>query len=145
MWASMSAAYEGLSETMQRLLSELFAVHRPGYFYEAANAEQRKRFDDRGDVVHPVVRKHPVSGKKGLFVNCVFTTHIVGMKEKESEQILSFLYEHIESPEYHCRFHWTPNAIAMWDNRITQHRVVADDPGARRVMQRLTLADEAVV
>jgi taurine dioxygenase len=67
------------------------------------------------------------------------------MKEKESDALLSFLYDHIDSPEYHCRFHWTPNAIAMWDNRITQHRVVADDPGATRVMQRLTLAGEVPV
>jgi len=139
MWASMEAAYAGLSDTMQRLLSGLSAVHQPDYFYQIANEQQRKRFDDRGDVVHPVVRTHPESGRTALFVNSVFTSHIVGMKQKESDNILSFLYDHIESPEYHCRFHWTPNAIAMWDNQNTQHRVVADDPGARRVMQRLTL------
>ena len=90
-------------------------------------------------------RRGPFTGRKGLFVNYVFTSHIVGMKEKESESLLGFLYDHIDSPEYHCRFHWTPNAIAMWDNRITQHRVVADDPAARRVMQRITLAGEAPV
>ena len=145
MWASMAAAWDGLSDRMQRLLSDLEAVHRPGYFYEAANAEQRRRFDERGDVVHPVVRTHPITGRKGLFVNCTFTSRIVGMKENESESLLGFLYHHIDSPEYHCRFHWTPNAIAMWDNRITQHRVVADDPAARRVMQRITLADEEPV
>jgi taurine dioxygenase len=140
MWASMQAAYDGLSDTMQQLLSGLSAIHQPMYFYQIANDEQRKRFDDRGDVIHPIVRTHPESGRKGLFVNSVFTSHIVGMKEKESRNILSFLYNHIESPEYHCRFHWTQNAIAMWDNQNTQHRVVADDPGARRIMQRLTLA-----
>lgn len=140
MWASTEAAYDGLSDTMQQLLSGLTAVHHPDYFYRIANDEQRKRFDERGDVVHPVVRTHPESGRKSLFVNSVFTSHLVGMKEKESQNLLSFLYDHIDSPEYHCRFHWTPNAIAMWDNQSTQHRVVADDPGARRVMQRLTLA-----
>lgn len=140
MWASMEAAYDGLSDTMQRLLGGLSATHHPSYFYQIATDEQRKRFDDRGDVIHPIVRTHPESGRKGLFVNGVFTSAIVGMKEKESERILSFLYEHIDSHEYHCRFHWTPNAIAMWDNQNTQHRVVADDPTARRFMQRLTLA-----
>jgi taurine dioxygenase len=145
MWASMGAAWEGLSDRMQRILSELEAVHRPGYFYENANAEQRKHFDERGDVSHPVVRTHPLTGRKGIFVNCNFTAHIVGMKERESQSLLGFLYDHIDSPEYHVRFHWTRNAIAMWDNRITQHRVVADDPAARRVMQRLTLAGEVPV
>lgn len=145
MWASMAAVWDGLSDVLQGFLSGLSAAHRPGYFYQVANDEQRKRFDDRGDVIHPVVRTHPITGRKGLFVNCTFTSHIVGMKPKESEALLSFLYDHIDSPEYHCRFHWTPNAIAMWDNRITQHRVVADDPSATRVMQRLTLAGEAPV
>lgn len=145
MWASMAAAWEGLSDRMQRIVSGLEAVHHPDYFYRVANEEQRRRFDERGDVVHPVVRTHPLTGRKGLFVNSVFTTHIVDMKEKESAALLAFLYDHIDSPEYHCRFHWTPNAIAMWDNRITQHRVVADDPKAVRVMQRLTLVGERPV
>ncbi|MBJ19471.1 MAG: taurine dioxygenase [bacterium] len=142
MWASMEAAYDGLSDTMQHLLSGLSAIHQPSYFYQLANDEQRKRFDDRGDVIHPVVRTHPVSGRKAIFVNGAFTSQIVGMKEKESEKVLAFLYEHIDSSEFHCRFHWTKNAIAMWDNQNTQHRVVADDPTARRVMQRLTLAGD---
>lgn len=142
LWASTSAAWEGLSDSMQRLLSGLEAVHAPNYFLEIATPEQREQIRERGDVVHPVVRTHPITGRTGLYVNATFTTRIVGMKKKESQALLSFLYDHIDSAEYHCRFHWTPNAIAMWDNRLTQHRVVADRPSARRRMQRLTLVGE---
>ena len=142
LWASMSAAWEGLSDSMQRLLSGLEAVHAPNYFLEIATPEQLEQIRQRGDIVHPVVRSHPETGRRGLYVNTTFTTRIVGMKEKESTALLSFLYDHIDSAEYHCRFHWTPDAIAMWDNRLTQHRVVADQPAARRRMQRLTLAGE---
>lgn len=145
LWASMSAAWEGLSDSMQRLLSGLEAVHAPNYFTEVATPEQRKRILERGDIVHPVVRTHPISGRKGLYVNATFTNQIVGMTKKESHALLSFLYDHIDSAEYHCRFHWTQNALAMWDNRITQHRVIADRPSARRRMQRLTLVGERPV
>jgi len=143
MWASMYAAYEALSGAMQRLLGQLRAIHSPGYFYGIATPEQRRRFDERPPTTHPVIRTHPVTQRKGIFVNPTFTRGIEGMKEDESRALLDFLYRHVETPDFHCRFHWTSDAIAFWDNRCTQHRVCADNPRARRHMQRLTLLGDA--
>ena len=142
MWASMTAAWAALSDSWQRFLSGLEAVHEPGHFLKIATPEQLQHIRDRGEIVHPVMRTHPLSGRKGLYVNTTFTKRIVGMKKKESQAVLSFLADHVESAEFHCRFHWTRNAIAMWDNRLTQHRVVGDNLSALRRMQRLTLAGE---
>jgi taurine dioxygenase len=143
LWASMYAAYDALSDRMQHLLSDLRALHGPGnYALSIASEQERRRFEERPPVVHPVVRTHPVTGRKGIFVNPVFTERIEGMKDAESQSLLTFLYDHVASPEFHCRFHWTPGAVAIWDNRITQHRVVADRPEARRVMHRITLAGD---
>ena len=81
---------------------------------------------------HPVVRTHPETGRKGLFVNSIFTASIKGMKPAESGALLNFLYRHIETPDFSCRFRWQPNSIAMWDNRCTQHRVCGDNKTAHR-------------
>ena len=92
-------------------------------------------------VEHPVVRTHPVSGKKGLYVNSLFTARISGMKEKESQALLAFLYGHMVTPEYTCRFNWRPDSVAFWDNRITQHKPVNDYWPQHRRMQRITIDD----
>ena len=92
-------------------------------------------------VEHPVVRTHPVSGRKGLYVNALFTTHIKDMGERESQAILAFLYAHIVTPEFTYRFNWQPNSIAFWDNRITQHKPVNDYWPQHRKMQRITIDD----
>ena len=86
-----------------------------------------------------MVRTHPESGRKGLFVNSTFTSDIKGMKRAESDALLGFLYRHIETPDFSCRFRWRPNSVAMWDNRFTQHRVIADNPRAERRMERVTI------
>lgn len=144
MWASMYAAWEGLSETMQRLLSGLTAFHDGGGFSQIAKDEaQRRDLASRQTAVHPVVRTHPVTGRKGLFVNSVFTKGIVGMKPAESRALLGLLYEHIATPDFSCRFRWRKNSIAMWDNRCTQHRVVADALPEYRRMERATLTGDA--
>ena len=117
--------YRGL-DTMQRLLSELRAVHDPGFFRALATQEQRKELAERPKTIHPVVRTHPVTGRKGLFVNSTFTRKIEGMKGPESQSILRFLYEHLSSPDYTCRFRWEPNSIAMWDNRCALHHAMWD-------------------
>jgi taurine dioxygenase len=143
MWASMYAAYEGLSDKMQSLLSDLVAIHdtvrtfsRTGYKTEHIGGKQ-------ANVVlsaeHPVIRTHPESGRKGLFVNSTFTSSIKGMKPLESLAVLNFLYRHIEKPDFSCRFRWRANSVAMWDNRCTQHRVVADNRTAERRMERVTI------
>jgi taurine dioxygenase len=144
MWASMYAAYEALSDTLQRLLSSLTAFHDGGGFRAIAKDDaQRKDLESRQTAVHPVVRTHPVTGRKALFVNSVFTKGIVGMKSAESRALLGFLYEHVATPDFSCRFRWRKDSIAMWDNRCTQHRVLADALPEYRRMERVTLIGDA--
>lgn len=145
MWASMFAAYDALSDSMKRIVGELEAVHDPGFFRLIAKAQGNDVFKGRAPVVHPVVRTHPISQRKGLFVNQTFTQNIVDMKPAESEALLGFLYQHVARPEFSCRFRWRKDSIAMWDNRCTQHRVVSDALSSYRRMERLTLAGERPV
>lgn len=147
LFASMSAAFEGLSGKMQSLLSGLTAIHDFSYGFKESLAEPggEERLADmvaaNPPVEHPVVRTHPVSGKKGLYVNSLFTVCIKEMKPKESDVLLSFLFEHMVTPEYTCRFHWETNSVAFWDNRITQHKPVNDYWPQHRRMQRITIDD----
>ncbi len=143
MWASMYAAYEGLSDKMQHLLSGLVAIHdtartfsRSDYKTEHIGGKQAPKVLS---TEHPVVRTHPETGRKGLFVNSTFTASIKGMKPLESGALLNFLYRHIETPDFSCRYRWQPNSIAMWDNRCTQHRVCGDNKTASRRMERVTI------
>jgi taurine dioxygenase len=140
LWANMYGAFEALSDTMQRLLSGLSAFHDGGGFRQIAKDDaQRKDLESRQTAVHPVVRTHPVTKRRALFVNSVFTKRIVGLKPAESRALLGFLCEHLSSPDFTCRFRWRPDSIAMWDNRCTQHRVVADALPSYRRMERVTL------
>ena len=143
MWANMYAAYEALSDVMQRLLSELTARHDTSRTFSRDNYKTEhvggKRAEQVVSAEHPVVRTHPETGRKALFVNSTFTDSIKGMKSAESTALLSFLYRHIESPDFSCRFRWRKNSVAMWDNRCTQHRVVADNLAAHRRMERVTI------
>lgn len=147
LFASMSAAYEGLSAAMQGFLSSLTGIHdfRHGFKESLAEPGASKRVAAMAEanppVEHPVVRTHPASGKKGLFVNSLFTLAIKGMKQKESDALLAFLYDHAATPEYTCRFRWRPHSVAFWDNRITQHKPVNDYWPQRRRMQRITIDD----
>src|SRR5262245_22128117 len=144
LWASMYAAWEALSDAMQRLLSGLTALHDGGGFHAIAKDEaQRKDLESRQRAVHPVVRTHPVTGRKALFVNSVFTKAIVGMKPAESRALLGFLYEHLAALDFSVRFRWRKDSIAMWDNRCTQHRVLADALPEYRRMERVTLIGDA--
>jgi taurine dioxygenase len=144
LWASMYAAYEALSDAMQRLLSGLTAFHDGGGFRAIArNDAQKKDLEGRQNAVHPVVRTHPVTGRKALFVNSVFTKGIVGMKSAESRALLGFLTEHLSAPDFTCRFRWRKDSLAMWDNRCTQHRVLADALPEYRRMERVTLIGDA--
>ena len=102
--------------------------------------------DDRGKVYpraeHPIVRTHPETGKKCLFVNRFFTTHIVGLRQSESDAILEMLYRHIETPELSMRFKWTSNSVAFWDNRCTQHHALWDYYPHRRYGHRVTVCGQ---
>ena len=145
MWTSMHAAYEALSDKMQRLLSELVAIHNTERVFGLVAYRGGEVSDKDAQALramsaeHPVVRTHPETGRKGLFVNSQFTASIKGMKAAESEMLLSFLYRHIASPDFTCRFRWRPNAVAMWDNRCTQHRAVGDNLSAVRRLERVTI------
>ncbi len=148
MWASLYAAYEGLSARMQRYLEGLQASHSFAHGFRHSLAEPGG-WDRLGDAVrrnppveHPVVRTHPVTGRRALFVNRLFTTHIVGLAEAESRAVLGFLFEHLETPEFTCRFRWRRDSIAFWDNRATLHRPLNDYFPARRRMERITIAGE---
>ncbi len=141
LWSSMYAAWEALSDTMQRLLSGLTAIHDTSKTFSrgAYPAEKHPDAAQTPRAEHPVVRTHPETGRKGLFVNAAFTRRIAGMHRGESDALLGFLYEHVATPEFSCRFHWEKDSIALWDNRCTQHRAVADNARARRRMERVTI------
>lgn len=144
-WMSLSAAFEALSRTMREFLAGLTAEHSFEHGFRESLAEPggRERLADmvaaNPPVEHPVVRVHPVSGRRCLFVNSLFTTRILQLTAEESESLLAFLYAHMEREEFSCRFSWSRNAIAFWDNRCTQHRPVNDYWPARRRLERITI------
>jgi taurine dioxygenase len=146
-FASAVAAYEALSDSMQRFVDGLQAVHditKPLMKGIAAGHTDAKLEEVQAKwppVEHPVVRTHPVTGRKALFVNGNSTTHIVGLSERESELLLRFLNDHIRDPAFQCRFRWEPGSIAFWDNRTVQHYAVPDY-NERRVMHRVTLTGD---
>jgi len=141
----MTAAYEGLSDRMQQFISGLEGVHdmKPFRPLFGKSEEERKKLQQfelmYPPVLHPVVRVHPESGKKVLFVNPQFTVGINGMEEQESCALLDLLFRRALVPEYQFRHHWTPHTIAMWDNRSTQHYAVHDYYPQRRYMERVTI------
>ena len=148
LFASMTAAYEELSPKMKRRLEGLEAVQSYRYTYEkkAKDFRLRPRLADRGDdwipedVEHPVVREHPFTGRKCLYVNEGYTTRIVGWPEAESGETLEFLFEHVIKPEFLYRHRWQAGDLLMWDNCAAQHKAVADYAlPLRRRMERTTV------
>ena len=151
LFANQYLAYESLSATMQRLLGDLVGIS------SSAKADVSKTREDRIKdggketapteyrAEHPMVRTHPETGRKALYVNVAHTAGIKGMSDAESAPLLQFLFTHQVKPELSCRWAWEPNAIAFWDNRCTQHNPINDYHGFRRVMHRITLAGEKPV
>ncbi|MDF7648420.1 taurine dioxygenase [Candidatus Pantoea formicae] len=147
LWSTGIAAYEALSEPFKQLLSGLQAEHDfkksfQEYKYRKTEEEHQRwqqAVAKHPPVQHPVIRTHPVSGRKALFVNEGFTTRLLGLSEKESEALLNFLFWHTAKPEFQVRWRWQPNDVAIWDNRVTQHYANADYYPARRVMHRATV------
>ncbi len=147
-FASMYAAYDALSPSLRSILDGLGAVHSLEQMVErtkhVANASLRDSLDQWPPVVHPVVRVHPETGRKLLNVNANWTVSIDGFSEPESTALLGFLLGHLKNPEFQCRFHWSPGAVAFWDNRVVQHYAVADYT-SRRVMERVTITGDKPV
>ncbi|HET7866322.1 MAG TPA: taurine dioxygenase [Burkholderiaceae bacterium] len=147
LWASGIAAYEALSEPFRRFLDPLQAEHDflqsfPAWRFARTPAE-RLRWEAARDrhppVRHPVVRTHPESGRRGLFVNEGFTSRIVELDRKESDAVLAHLKAHVAKPEFTVRWRWKPHDLVFWDNRLTQHYATADYLPHRRVMHRATI------
>ena len=151
LWASGIAAFEGLSKPLQRLLDGLTATHdfTKSFPLErfGSTPEDFARWDqtrkNNPPLSHPVIRTHPVSGRKSLFVNEGFTTRINELSEAESEAILKLMFAHATRPEYTIRWRWQQNDVAFWDNRVTQHYAVDDYRPNRRVMHRATILGDA--
>jgi taurine dioxygenase len=144
LFASMYAAYEMLSDGMKRRLDGLEAVHDGEHVYRGLYSGQGVA--DRPTYprsVHPVVRTHPVTGKKALFVNAGFTTAIVGLPPEESEALLRYLFRHLAQPMFQGRVRWTPGAVACWDNRCAQHQAIWDYWPERRYGNRVTIKGDA--
>ena len=145
MFVSMSAAFDGLSDRMQQYISGLDAIHdmkpfRPLFGKEPDERKKLQHFELMyPPQLHPVVRIHPVSGRKVLFVNPQFAIAIDGMDERESRLLLDILFHQASIPEYQFRLHWQPHTIAIWDNRSTQHYAVHDYYPQRRYMERVTI------
>lgn len=145
MWASMTAAYDALSDRIKDQIDGLEAIHDIGPFRRLfpdtpeGRASLHKMENLCPRQTHPVVRVHPVSGRKVLFVNPQFTVAIKDMSERESRWLLDLLFRQAETPEYQFRLRWKPNMVVMWDNRSTQHYAVHDYYPQRRKMERVTV------
>ena len=149
MFANMYAAYDALSDGMKRLLDGLVGISSSKKADAVRTREDRVSEHGRpnDDTVflgeHPVVRTHPETGRKALYVNIAHTLRFVGMTEEESAPILAFLYEHSVRPEFTCRFTWEVGSMAIWDNRCTMHNPVNDYHGYLREMHRITQRGDA--
>jgi taurine dioxygenase len=145
-FANQYLAYESLSEGMRKLLDPLTGVNSSLKADASRTREDRLRAAGVESKVligeHPVVRTHPETGRKALYVNVGHTTHFKGMSEEESGPLLEYLFRHQVRPEFTCRFRWEAGSLAFWDNRCAQHNAVNDYQGFRRVMHRVTLAGE---
>lgn len=146
MWADAAAAYAGLPRGVKDRLDGLEAEHDIVRSFGGRVTEEKKAqlARDFPPVRHPVVRTHPETGEKILYVNYTFTTKILGLPEEESDALLRLLFDRIKVPEYQVRFRWTPNAIGIWDNRSTQHYAVGDYWPEYRALERVTVSGDIV-
>jgi taurine dioxygenase len=149
-WSSATAVYESLPRSLQLYLEELQATHSfehsgwPPYFSRQPDgeAQYRKARSEHRPVVHPVIRTHPVTGKKIVYVSPNFTERIQGLPRQESDALLGFLFARFQRPEFHARLRWEKNTVAIWDNRSTQHYGVADYGAQHRLLHRVTFGED---
>lgn len=148
LWVDTEAAYRALAQPLQALFGTLGAVHdvrhaRSPTAQPTIDVQQQLDRILPPPVVHPVIRTHPVSGNKSIYVNRAFTSQIAGVSWVESEHLLALLLQHLQIPEFHMRWAWKPHTVAIWDNRSTQHLAVADYFPARRRVRRAAVLEEA--
>ena len=147
LFASQAAAFDALTPGLKATLETLNAVHSAGREYSSQGHSAQKRASMKvveaegavGEFVHPVVKVHPETGRKALYVNPAFTMRIDGWSKRESKPLLDFLFEHSRYEAFTCRFGWTPGSVAFWDNRSVWHFALNDYPGQRRHMRRVTV------
>ena len=152
LFSNMYLAYESLSSGMRKMIDSLNAVHRASVSYFRHRMDQANRipngmkFTQRDpsleSAVHPVVRTHPETGRRALYVNCAYTERFEGMTIEESRPLLEFLYRHLSAAEFTCRFRWQKGSLAFWDNRCVQHLPLNDFQGERREMHRIAIAGD---
>jgi taurine dioxygenase len=144
LFASGYAAYEALSDGMKRLLEPLRAVNSSAKAERTRTREDRAAGEERKvlEAEHPVVRTHPETGRKALYVNGGHALRLAGMSEEESAGLLEYLFHHQVRPEFTCRFRWEPGSLVFWDNRCALHNPINDYHGFRRIMHRVTLAGD---
>jgi taurine dioxygenase len=147
-WSNMYLAYDALSDGMKRLLAGLKGVNSSQKGAAAVGRQARRDEtprhppDVQHESIHPVIRIHPETGRKALYVNAGHTTRFEDMTAAESEPVLKFLFKHLIRPEFTCRFRWSVGSLAVWDNRCSQHYPLNDYHGHRRVMHRVTIAGD---
>ncbi|CAF1329154.1 unnamed protein product [Rotaria sordida] len=146
LWSSMYSAYDALSLPMKNFLSTLSAEHSYAKNFNLTNVhlpDAKEKLDkakqELPPVIHPVIRTHPITKRRLLFVNITFTTRIIGLSDVESDMLLNYLFSLVNKPEYIIRWHWKENDIAFWDNRSTQHYAIGDYWPNRRRMERATI------
>jgi len=144
MWADTRAAYDALAAPLQRFCNDLVAIHYDPYYAAlveqgGGNEWEGKKLTKLVPAQHPVVRVHPETGRRNLFVNPQFTVGLRDFPGPQSAALLRMLYDHMTQPEFIVRYHWTPGTLAMWDNRTTMHFGIYDYGDARRIMHRVIL------
>ncbi len=147
LFADMGAAYDGLPDDTKEMIADLVAVHDYTLAFGHLVAPE-KRDETRAKYPparHPVVRTHPETGRKTIYVNRAFVSHIEGFEPDESNALINALASTAELPEYQCRFHWEPNSLAFWDNRAVQHYAASDYHPQRRVMERASIIGDRPV
>lgn len=155
LYADMYSAYDALSDGMKAMLSDLRAMHSAkrsygsqGRFATQPNASRmpvHPSAEGDAELAHPIVRTHPETGRKALYINAVYTVRLEDMTEEESAPILNFLCDHSTRPEFTCRIRWGEKGLAIWDNRCTQHYALNDYHGHARIMHRTTCAGDKPV
>ena len=154
MFANTAKAYDALSDKMKEMLGGLSAINNSDKLYAGGRTAQLQKLGGMGkaviatevlESVHPVIRTHPETGRKAIYVNRAHTVRFVGMTEDESTPLINWLADHCVRPEFQCRLRWSPGTVAIWDNRATQHMALNDYAGQRRHMHRVTLEGDRPV